>query len=1121
MIESLPRGRWLAWPLADPKLAELGRPEDDPLLIMSLALPEHLATLDGSEIAAFATPPDTRLGTTAVTLPRALPRRLARHFPPIRALMPWIVTPYGRDLWLHIPPLKLTLRVDDERELDTLVRSEVERVVTATEPPPDDLLRLMPALGYRLGWVDVELLRADRATSTRSAAARAIAAEEANRLMLDVASPLHADPRITTGPPLVARPDELATLDRLLDKESVLVHGPELAGKTALIEGWIRARLSGPEPRDPRALPPLFVYATSGARLMAGMSLLGQWQARLARVLQAAATLRAVLWVEHLGELLGEAGQGEELANALRPWLEDGRVRLVTELRDEEIDRLQRRYPALFAALRRVRVAPLSKTDTLAVLDARHRHLAEHEPGRARLAPDALPELVALAGRYQSHLANPGAPVRLGDDLLALAETDRTPEGRAALVDAPHAQRLYARLSGLPLWLLDDRRPFDVAATTATLAAQVVAQGDAVAAVAESLAVIKTRLAARNKPLASFLFAGPTGVGKTELARALAMLLFGSEARLIRFDMSEFTDPTAAERLIRGGDGLRDGLLTRRLRKEPLSVVLLDEIEKAHRSVFDLLLQALGEGRLTDARGKTASLEGAIVILTSNLGAGDKVRRIGLAETDESTLAAHYLAAVRRHFAPELVNRLDKVIPFSSLGPDALRRIVRLQLARLTTRRGLARIGLEVADAALDHIAAAGTTAAYGARALRRALERLLTTPLAHLVASRPAHSIAAVTVDLAQCAPPSLSFVVHDAPRPTTHARGPLATIARMRREARAHLQSSAVREVVERIEQLEADLLRGAPAGPLLAERARLDTLLAPFREVAADLEELEDLAHLTSSSSSNERLATREPLDNEIAWAEARLDELGAASFELLTAIEERRDHALVALTELDDGRAFDRWLLPLIEHAEARRWTLTAWIEGEHAERWPRHLGLGPPRPADDLYIRIASRPTDFRHLVLGVAGRHAGTLLACEDGLVAVRPGDADPAHLLVRALSCASATLTPEAIADSELLAAPPSETRGPLAHGTPHRIFLSDPPRMTLRHHGGTSEEPGDVHRFFATWERHAARRLRALDDDPTRDRSELFESPLDVELTLKRLMREAAAERPSWDRP
>src|SRR5690606_13814677 len=135
---------------------------------------------------------------------------------------------------------------------------------------------------------------------------------------------------------------------------------------------------------------------------------------------------------------------------------------------------------------------------------------------------------------------------------------------------------------------------------------------------------------------------------------------------------------------------------------------------------------------------------------------------------------------------------------------------------------GLAHIDLEVADAALDHIAAAGTTAAYGARALRRALERLLTTPLAHLIPPRPARSIAAVTVDLAQGAadaPPSLSFVVHDAPRPTTHASGPLATIARMRREARAHLQSSAVREVVERIEQLEADLLRGAPAGPLLA--------------------------------------------------------------------------------------------------------------------------------------------------------------------------------------------------------------------------------------------------------------------------------------------------------------
>jgi len=1143
VVETLPRGRWLAWPFADPELTQLGRPEDDPLLIMSLALPEHLKSLAGSDIARYATPAGTRLRTTPVALERAdrldRPARLVRAPERFTMLVPWLVTPYGKELWLHIPPLKLTLRADvDGKDADldvevpALVASEVRRVVAATEPSPEELLKLFPALRYRLEWIDIALENDSTRGRSSSAktAAKMIEQEEAHGLLLTVASPVHADARVLEGAPLVGRPGELETLDRLLAKHSVLVHGPELAGKTALIEGWLRARLASPEPRDPKALPPVLVYATSGARLMAGMSMLGQWQERLKRVLSATASLSGVLWIEHLGELVGEAGHGEELANALRPWLEDGRVRVVTELRDDEVDRLERRYPALLAVLRRVRLAPLEAPATLHVLAARREHMRIQEPDRPGFDPSALPEVIALAGRYQSHLALPGSAVRLGEDLRSLADAERTADGRVLVIDRALLQRLYASLTGLPLWLLDDAKSFDLDATRAILERQVIGQDAAVRAVAESLAVIKTRLAARGKPLASFLFAGPTGVGKTELARALAIHLFGSEQRLVRFDMSEFMDASAAERLIRGGDGQKDGLLTRRLRREPLSIVLLDEIEKAHQSVFDLLLQALGEGRLTDAAGRTASLEGAIVILTSNLGSADKVKRIGISDGSGAaeSLAAHYLAAVRKHFAPEMVNRIERIIPFASLGAEPLRKITRLQVERVRKRRGLTQIELVVSDAALDQIAIAGTTAEYGARALRRAIDRLLVTPLAHAIAGQPMDKVACIAVDFVDGA---IAFTLTE--RTKVVATHPLMQLGRLRREARGFMRSASVREVKDRLEQLDADLMRGAPPGPLLAERARLDGLLAPFRSMTEDLEQLEDLFYMDRRATGGTG-ATRPEIEAEYLWAEARMNDLGPAAFEVLTAIEPRRDHALLALTELDEERAFDRWLVPLIEEAEARRWTLHAWIEGERGERsnrsesdsanasgadgaarWPYYVGFGPPRTATELYLRLEERPTAFSHLLLGVSGRNAGTLLACEAGLMAFRPQGDSHAHLLVKVLSTMRSTITPEGLRDSELLSAPPFGSRTSLSHGTPARLFHAGPDRIVASTLGMTNEVPGDVVAWFKRWEQHAARHIRTYDDNLEHDRTEVFESPFDDEQLIKRLMRDAIADR------
>jgi len=253
---------------------------------------------------------------------------------------------------------------------------------------------------------------------------------------------------------------------------------------------------------------------------------------------------------------------------------------------------------------------------------------------------------------------------------------------------------------------------------------------------AEVVSIAKARLNDPARPLGSLFFLGPTGVGKTECSKALAQYLFSDESRLLRLDMNEFVSPNAAARLV-GTFGQPDGLLTGAVRHQPFCVLLFDEIEKAHPDVFDLLLQILGEARLTDARGRTADFSNAVVILTSNLGTRQAATDLGFRKKDEVSSQDMYLKAVQDFFRPEFFNRLDRIVPFQQLSREEMERIARLMIAEATGRQGLVRrkCVVDMTPPALERIIDRGYDPALGARAMRRSVERELVSPLARQLA--------------------------------------------------------------------------------------------------------------------------------------------------------------------------------------------------------------------------------------------------------------------------------------------------------------------------------------------------------------------------------------------------
>jgi ATP-dependent Clp protease ATP-binding subunit ClpB len=301
-------------------------------------------------------------------------------------------------------------------------------------------------------------------------------------------------------------------------------------------------------------------------------------------------------------------------------------------------------------------------------------------------------------------------------------------------VDDEDIARIVSRWTGIPVQKMLEGEVQKLLKMEDRLHARVVGQDEAVTAVANAVRRGRAGLSDPNRPIGSFIFLGPTGVGKTELARALAEFLFDDEQAMVRIDMSEYMEKHAVARLLGAPPGYvgfeEGGQLTEAVRRRPYSVLLFDEVEKAHPDVFNVLLQILDDGRLTDAQGRTVDFRNTVVIMTSNLGS-QFILEHGASAADWALVEAQVMGALRQHFRPEFLNRVDDIIIFKPLSIEQLERIVDLQLERLQRLLSDRKITLEVTPGAKRLLANEGYDPVYGARPLKRAIQRLIQNPLA------------------------------------------------------------------------------------------------------------------------------------------------------------------------------------------------------------------------------------------------------------------------------------------------------------------------------------------------------------------------------------------------------
>lgn len=517
------------------------------------------------------------------------------------------------------------------------------------------------------------------------------------------------------------------TLVGMIDREtprSIVLLGNAGCGKSALVNE-LTYTLARPEHGG------WHVLRVSPSDFMAGTLYMGEWETKVKEMVEAIRRPRRVLlYVPKLSDLhaAGRWSKSDSnVASALAPYLEDGSVLLLGESTPKEYERGLGGEESLRRLFDPVKVPDADAEQTGAILRA------ISDAAGAVIEDAVLDGLRELCDHFLGHTARPGNAAVLLRAVIEQADPG-APVALRAVLEA------LSRSTGIPVDLLDDAQALDAGVVRAFFEGRIIGQPEALDAVVDVVTLIKSGLIDPNKPLGIFLFVGPTGVGKTELARALAEYLFGDPARLLRYDMSEYASNEGFERLI--GSSQQNGMLTDAVRQNPFSVVLLDEIEKSHVNVFDLCLQVFDAGRLTDGRGATVDFRRTIVILTSNIGATGAGLRVGFGvdgdEAAPETNADRTLRALSQYFRPEFLNRIDRIVNFRPLSLEVAERIARREVNQVLQRSGITRrrLTIDIDPAVVSLLVKEGYSPYFGARPLKRTVERLLLLPLARVIAA-------------------------------------------------------------------------------------------------------------------------------------------------------------------------------------------------------------------------------------------------------------------------------------------------------------------------------------------------------------------------------------------------
>jgi ATP-dependent Clp protease ATP-binding subunit ClpC len=479
----------------------------------------------------------------------------------------------------------------------------------------------------------------------------------------------------------------------------------------------------------------LLVFEASAADLIAGQKYIGDMENRLRMIIDNLDRKRGVIWfIPNVHELL-YAGRHRYnpagILELLMPVIDSGAITVVGETRPISFEQLTREIPRFKTTFDIVEIEPLNNRETMR-LAKKWADATVAQSGRGpSVAEETLHEALQMVKQFLGDTSTPGNLL----DFLKLACQNSWSDDQAGL--SIGMESLYVTLSqitGLPRAILDERQGLNINDLHALFHERVMGQSTAVTCLVERIAMIKAGLTDPSRPFGVFLFAGPTGTGKTEIAKTLAEFLFGSPDRMIRLDMSEFKTATAESRILGDDDPKRASrALVSQIRKQPFSVVLLDEFEKAHANIWDLFLQVFDDGRLTDRQGNTANFRHAIIILTSNLGATIKPGSgIGFSP-DASSFSMHEVQkAIGRTFRQEFVNRLDRVVIFQPLNRAVMRNILFKELETVLQRRGLRNRewAVEWEESAINFLLEKGFTSALGARPLKRAIEQYLLAPL-------------------------------------------------------------------------------------------------------------------------------------------------------------------------------------------------------------------------------------------------------------------------------------------------------------------------------------------------------------------------------------------------------